>query len=277
MNKTISSFVASVVLVAGLYPAQFAISAPNVAYLDNLPETAGVYDVAGKPDLKLRVFVHHGKADKTDAAKPAKPQPATPALVCQPVVSIDPDSAAVAAPAGWRLPSSWTYRVNTASVPSTVGAAGASALIANGYGVWSGAVSGKVVFSRGTDTTMTAAKRDGQNIVAWGRASSSALAVTYTWYNQTTGLAVEIDTIFNKSFKWYWSDPSLWPSGEQCAYQGAYDAQDIFTHELGHTVGLDDHYTADYANNTMYGYGSTGETKKNTLTTGDILGASALY
>jgi hypothetical protein len=42
-------------------------------------------------------------------------------------------------------------------------------------------------------------------------------------------------------------------------------------------MGLKDHYTADYADNTMYGYGSLGETKKDTLTTGDINGVLAKY
>ena len=81
----------------------------------------------------------------------------------------------------------------------------------------------------------------------------------------------------NKRFNWYWSDPSSWPAGQICAYEGVYDAQNILTHELGHTIGLDDEYESSYINNTMYGYGSKGETKKNTLTTGDKNGALTLY
>jgi hypothetical protein len=34
---------------------------------------------------------------------------------------------------------------------------------------------------------------------------------------------------------------------------------------------------ATHGNNTMYGYGARGETKKNTATTGDLLGLSAIY
>ena len=81
----------------------------------------------------------------------------------------------------------------------------------------------------------------------------------------------------NRRTSWGWSDPSDWPDGQTCALDGVYDAQNILTHELGHTMGLDDHYDAPYENNTMYGYGSRTETKKNTLTTGDITGVSKLY
>ena len=75
----------------------------------------------------------------------------------------------------------------------------------------------------------------------------------------------------NKKFTWYWSQD------KSCAYQNVYDAQDILTHELGHTFGLDDMYTNDYANHTMYGYGSKGEVKKDTLTIGDAQSVKILY
>ena len=42
-------------------------------------------------------------------------------------------------------------------------------------------------------------------------------------------------------------------------------------------MGLADEYTQEYADNTMFGYGSKGETKKNTLTTGDKTGLTAIY
>ncbi len=78
----------------------------------------------------------------------------------------------------------------------------------------------------------------------------------------------------NQKFSWKWSDQSV---HQDCAYSNSYDAQDILTHELGHWVGLDDEYTSDFANNTMYGYGSQQEVKKDTLTTGDITAATAIY
>ncbi len=243
-----------------------------------LPETEGVYDVPGNPDLKLKVFVYRGKDDVSEkTSNSGKPAATSPTLSCNPTSSVDPDSSSVVSPAGWKLPLTWTYNVNVSSVPLTIGAVNVQTLIANGYAAWTGVVGYAVTFIRGSDTYATAARRDGQNIVAWGRTSGTALAVTYTWYNTLTGQATEIDTIMNKKFTWYWSDPATWAVGQSCAYQGVYDAQNIFTHELGHTVGLDDEYTSEFVNNTMYGYGAKGEIKKDTLTTGDIAGAKAIY
>lgn len=242
-----------------------------------LPENEGVYDVPGRPDLKLKVFVYRGKDGAGEkAVNTGKTALASPTFACGLTSTVDPDSASVVSAAGWKLPSTWTYRVNFSSVPATIGAGNAQAFITNAYNTWAGVVGSKVTFSQGGDTYTAAARFDGQNIVAWGRTSGTALAVTYTWYN-SSGVAVEIDTIMNKKFTWYWSNPVTWTAGQTCAYQGVYDAQNILTHELGHTVGLDDKYTSGFVNNTMYGYGSKGETKKDTLTTGDIAGAKAIY
>ncbi|HPI67362.1 MAG TPA: matrixin family metalloprotease [bacterium] len=227
-----------------------------------LPEEEGIYNIPGRPDLKLRVFVYHGKPDK-----PVKPTPTEPSLIC-PVA--DPDSNATVEGAGWVLPSSWTYRLNSNSVPTTVGSDNLANITISAFDEWLEAINNKVKVVRGADTTMAKAQLDGQNIITWGRASGNALAVTYIWYNNQ-GVATEIDTIMNKSFTWYWSN------NQSCAYEGVYDAQNILTHELGHTFGLDDHYTSEYINNTMYGYGAKTETKKNTLTVGDRTGVASLY
>lgn len=239
-----------------------------------LPENAGVYDVPGKPDMKLKVIVYHAKEDPT--IKGGKVQPAQPTLKCVSSADFDKDSASFVAAAGWKLPSAWNYRVNLSSVPSTIGAINAKVLIPKAYGTWKTVLGGSTTFNQGINTNVSTAKYDGQNIVTWGRASATTLAVTYIWYG-SNGIATEIDTIMNNRFTWYWSDPISWPIGQICAYQGVYDAQGILTHELGHTVGLDDEYTSEYVNNTMYGYGNTGDAKESTLATGDILGAKAIY
>ena len=250
-------------------PAQAAPPGP-------LPEQAGLYAVPGHPNLMLRVFVYHGKPDGVGNGKPA---PFVPTLVCQSTTVVDQDSTAVVPGAGWTLPSAWTYNLNLASVPSSVGSTNLVTVADNGFNAWLGVndVNAAVNITRGSDTSITRAQRDYQNIITWGRTSGSALATTYIWYDTTTHEAVEIDTIMNKKFTWYWSNPSTWPANQTCAYSGVYDAQNILTHELGHTFGLDDTYTSAYVNNTMYGSGSKGETKKNTLTTGDANGVAALY
>lgn len=55
------------------------------------------------------------------------------------------------------------------------------------------------------------------------------------------------------------------------------DFENIATHELGHSIGLDDLYTDACSEQTMYGYATNGETKKRSLEAGDIAGASSLY
>ncbi len=242
-----------------------------------LPETEGTYDVPGKPNLKLKVFVYHDKNKNLEKkAGKGKPAPQPSQEICS-SSEIDMDSMSVVSPAGWHLPSTWSYQINLDSVPSAIARSDAENLVSKAYNTWGNIVGGKVSFIRGADTSKNSARFDGQNIVSWGRASGTALAVTYTWYDPSTNLAVEIDTIMNNKFKWHWSNPENWPVGKICAYQNAYDAQSILTHELGHTIGLDDEYAIEYANNTMYGYGSAGETKKDTLTSGDIAGANIIY
>jgi len=236
--------------------------AKNDKNLD-IPEQGGIYDVPGHPELKLRIFVYHTKPDK-----PGKPTPPSPQEVCN---LSDPDSNILVASAEWKLPSTWKYRLNTSSVPLTVGANNLSLIASNAYKQWTDAIKNKVTITKDSNTIVDRAVLDGQNIITWGQAPGSALAVSYIWYNRITKVATEVDTIMNTKFTWYWSQD------QNCAYQGVYDAQDILTHELGHTMGLDDMYTDEYANHTMYGYGSKGEVKKDTLTQGDIIGVRNIY
>lgn len=58
---------------------------------------------------------------------------------------------------------------------------------------------------------------------------------------------------------------------------GKMDFESISTHELGHTVGLDDLYEPGCSQETMYGYADTGETEKRSLESGDIAGVYKLY
>ncbi|MDP2664229.1 MAG: matrixin family metalloprotease [bacterium] len=58
---------------------------------------------------------------------------------------------------------------------------------------------------------------------------------------------------------------------------GKMDFENIATHELGHSVGMGDLYESTCSEQTMYGYASYGETKKQTLEAGDIAGIQKLY
>lgn len=223
-----------------------------------IPEKNGDYPDPEHPGLRVHVFVYH--------PKPARPDTSQPVSITCP--DNDPTSGPVVPPAGWHLPPTWTYTLNT-NVPSTVGSTNLPIIAANAFSEWTGA-SGISILRTTPNTSVSRAKYDRQNIIAWGRTSGSALAVTYTWYYPGTGLAAETDTIFNSKFPWYWQS-------SKCTDANSYDAQDILTHELGHWMGLDDTYTDAYVDNTMYGYGSKGEVKKNTLTTGDTQGIQAIY
>ncbi len=156
-------------------------------------------------------------------------------------------------------------------MPSLVGSSNWPEIAENSFNVWENAIHNKANVTRGANTNISRQGLDGKNIVAWGSASGSALGVTYIWYYPSTGEVVELDTILNKKFVWTWSGNST------CAYTDSYDSQNILTHEIGHWFGLNDHYTEDYVNNTMYGYGFKMDAKGDTLTSGDILGVQAIY
>lgn len=111
---------------------------------------------------------------------------------------------------------------------------------------------------------------DNMNEVYFGDLDATTIGVTLVWGvfsgpTQNRRL-VEWDQVYNTDFDWA-TDGS--PT--------AMDFQNIATHELGHTFGLADLYTSGCTEETMYGYGTEGETKKRSLNTGDLKGISTLY
>lgn len=249
MLKKSASLLALFILLAWLNPA--AAAKPNFA--PEFPDRDGTYDVPGNDKLKVRIFVHKEKPGKFK-----KPAPA----VCTDLPSDSP-----VGKTGWHMEGDWTYKVNPAG-PSSLGS-NIPDIVTAAKEEWMGLpeLNSAITFQNGDATSANRAVYDGQNIIAWGRTSGNVLGVTYTWYYRDTGVAVESDTIMNQKFPWGW----------KVCTSSAYDAQDILTHELGHWFGLNDHYTASYKENTMYGYGSKGEIKKNTLTNGDIAGVASIY
>jgi hypothetical protein len=237
----------------------FSVSVVSAQSINaQIPERSGDFPDLDHPGVRVRVFVHEPK-DK-DREKPMVGSSA----ICSP----DDPSASVVGSTGWKLPSTnWTYKLNKASVPASVGGANLPTFVANGFNSWTSSISAsaKPALVYGGLTSKTKNGYDGENIIAWGRTSGSALAVTYTRYYVSTGVVV--DTIMN--LKYAWTLNSCSPI--------AYDAADILTHEQGHWFGLNDEYAAGYVNNTMYGYGFKAETKKTTPTQGDISGINLIY
>lgn len=152
-----------------------------------------------------------------------------------------------------------------------------------GISKWEDATDGNIVNGSGVDVigagTQTSATLladtsapDGQNEVYFAPiADSSTIAVTIVWgiFGGPTfqRRLVEWDQVFDDS-KFDWSTTGA---------AGKMDFESLATHELGHTFGMDDLYTASCSEETMFGYATEGETKKRTLNSGDIQGINNLY
>jgi len=112
----------------------------------------------------------------------------------------------------------------------------------------------------------------GQNTASFGTYSDpNVIAVTTVWGYLSAPPPmrelVEWHMLFNTDFTW----------GTFEANPAAMDLQNIATHELGHSAGMDDLYTTSCTLETMYGYSTEGETSKRDLYNGDIKGIQALY
>ncbi|MDD5109922.1 MAG: hypothetical protein PHI63_01750 [Patescibacteria group bacterium] len=131
------------------------------------------------------------------------------------------------------------------------------------------------ILGNGTQTadvlTADTASPDGKNEVYFGSISdSNTIAVTIVWGvfggSAANRVLVEWDQVYNNAYAW---------SADGAA--GKMDFGNIATHELGHSVGLNDQYNTVCSAVTMYGYAGYGETNKQSLEAPDITGVSTLY
>ena len=123
-------------------------------------------------------------------------------------------------------------------------------------------------YQTSTSVTLDGPTADGVNEIVFGPiADSNIIAQCTFWFNRRTKSIVDFEIVFNTYYTW----------GDATATSGVMDVQNIATHELGHGFGLADLYDAQWSEQTMYGYGDVGETKKRTLESGDIAGIQKLY
>jgi hypothetical protein len=109
---------------------------------------------------------------------------------------------------------------------------------------------------------------DQKNSIAFGSyPNSNVIAVTSVWYTRVGKQIVEFDQLYNTQFTW----------GDATSNPAVMDLQNIATHELGHSVGLDDIYSTSCSDVTMYGYSTNGETSKRSLEAADITGLKQIY
>jgi len=114
---------------------------------------------------------------------------------------------------------------------------------------------------------------DGKNEVMFGSIDSpGAIAVAIVWGifsgPPSQRKIVEYDVVFDDvDYDW----------GDADDNSSLMDYQAIATHEFGHSAGLDDLYDDECSEETMFGFGSEGETFQRTLNAGDITGINELY
>lgn len=139
-------------------------------------------------------------------------------------------------------------------------------LIKSGRSAWTG-TGASISYTAVGDTSKTAAV-DNRNVWYAQNMGSGAVASTYVSYNGATNEINDIDTVMNTYYSWSTSGAA-----------GAYDVQNIATHEWGHWVHLYDDAWYEYwdADNTMFGTSGTGETKKQTLTSEDSAAILSVY
>ncbi|RPH56019.1 hypothetical protein EHM82_04165 [bacterium] len=142
-----------------------------------------------------------------------------------------------------------------------------SSQILSGINAWA-------IASHGGSTTRSGAKRDGVNVISWGKLGGNTLGVTNYISTDTSQSQVcngnliyrfeEVDVRFNNAFTWQTS--STCTTG--------FDLEGVSTHEFGHAVGLG-HTNVQGA--TMYPSVAACDFSISSLANDDKAGYSAIY
>jgi VCBS repeat-containing protein len=156
------------------------------------------------------------------------------------------------------------FYVNPAGLP-----AGAAASIAAAAQTWENDPGSYMDFTyMGATSSVPASGTDGVNVIGAGNlGNTTTLAQCMYWYVKSTHDILQFDITYNTAYYRYATDGNV----------SAYDVQGIGTHELGHTLSLDDLYDPADSAQVMYGVGVPGGTAQRVLKSGDIAGVRAIY
>lgn len=157
----------------------------------------------------------------------------------------------------WSI-SAVSYDLLSGTIPAGLGAGAVATAVQSSFDAWSGAEASAPDFAEagGVANTVSWASLGGTGIVA-------ATAVSYIPRTKTI---VGFDMFFN--------DDLDWDTGGSA---GAFDVQNVGTHEAGHAFGLGHVNAPKDGLETMYKLTDEGELIKQSLCTGDVAGITALY
>jgi hypothetical protein len=160
------------------------------------------------------------------------------------------------------------FYINENGTPDVSGTAEEFEAVKASFQTWEDDAGSFMNYSYMGTTTRTNQSLDGYNVVSWLPIDGldDTLALTTYWYNPSTQLMMEFDIVFDEDETWS-------ATGEV----GKHDIQNVGTHEVGHTLVLEDLYDSGDSEQTMYGYCARGETKKRTLEAGDVAGIRQIY
>ena len=212
-------------------------------------------DAGDKGPLTKVTFIHYKNGD----AKPAGPAKSKP-INCY---------GFLASGAKWKIIEPYFVNPENSGLDGSFVGSAVNAAVAE----WE--THGGNIFGVGSidDTAAYNDSLDGKNTASFGLYSDpNVIAITSVWGyfggSPKSRALVEWDMLFNTHFTFGDATP---PNS------ALMDLQNIATHEMGHSAGMDDLYNTACYSETMYGYSTEGETSKRDLYTGDIAGIKKLY
>jgi len=161
----------------------------------------------------------------------------------------------------------WTKDTVTYYINTTDGHPGSLEAIQTSLQTWTDVSTSSFTFiDGGTTSSSDHGTTDGVNIIDFGPIEEIGVLGQNTFWFFSNGEMIDSDIRFNTNNEWS-TDGS----------PDKFDVQNVGTHELGHSLSLEDLFGAEDTEKTMYGISSPGETNQRTLHQDDKDGISYLY